>query len=212
MLVVGSLIVLAHFYLLPCFYSFYLFSCRIQGLKTLQDTGLCHRNLSLDAIAMDGDNVDICQLGWALRFDKNAPVDEERPLPPPGGLDPHCIAPEYFGSVRGVWNGFSADLWACGLMLFSMVVGTGALFTAPIAEDKSFHRMCVKGDIRGQAKMYGKVAGKDFSGLSDELLDLLRNMLRADPKQRLSLDKVMEHPWLQKEEVMTLTEYNERNR
>ena len=97
-------------------------------------------------------------------------------------------------------------------MLFSMVVGTGALFTAPIAEDKSFHRMCVKGDIRGQAKMYGKVAGKDFSGLSDELLDLLRNMLRADPKQRLSLDKVMEHPWLQKEEVMTLTEYNERNR
>ncbi|KAL3894499.1 MAG: hypothetical protein SGARI_007726, partial [Bacillariaceae sp.] len=182
----------------------------MQGLKTLQDTGLCHRNLSLDAIAVDGDHVDICQLGWALRFDKNAPADEERPLPPPGGLDPHCIAPEYFGSVRGVWNGFSADLWASGLMLFSMVVGTGALFTAPIAEDKSFHRMCVKGDIRGQANKYGKLVGKDFSGLSEDLVDLLRNMLRADPKQRLSLDQVMEHPWVTKEEIVTLTECNEQ--
>jgi serine/threonine protein kinase len=185
------------------------FSPSLQGLKTLQDTGLCHRNLSLDAVEMDGDHLDICQLGWVLRFDRNTSVDEDRPLPPPGGLDPNFIAPEYFGTIRGEWNGFSADLWSSGLMLFSMVVGSGALFTAPIMEDKSFHRMCIRSDIQGQVTKYGKLVGKDFSGLSQEVLDLLGNMLKADPKQRLSLEQVIEHPWLTKDELTTPTQWKE---
>jgi serine/threonine protein kinase len=181
-------------------------------LKTLQETELCHRTLSLDVIAMEGDHIDICQLGWALRYNGKDALDEDWPLPPPVGLNPQYIAPEYFDSTRGVWNGFSADLWAAGLILYSMVVGSDALFTAPITEDKSFFRLCIKGDIRGQVKRYGKVTGKDFSGLSDELVDLLKPMLRADPEQRLSLEQVMAHPWLTMDEVMTPSEWMEQNR
>jgi len=189
----------------------YIFRQIVKGLKTLQDVGLCHRNLSLDALQMDRDHVDICELGWALRFNKNAPADEDRPLPPPGGLDLRYCAPEYFGSTTGVWNGFSADLWAAGLMLYNMIFGEEALFVAPIAEDKLFARLCIKGDVRGMAKRCGKFLGKDFSGLSDELADLLKNMLRADPKQRLSLEQVMEHPWLTMDEVETPTEWTRKN-
>jgi serine/threonine protein kinase len=159
---------------------------------------------------MDGDHIDICELGWALRLPKNTPIEEDGPLPPPGGLDPQYIAPEYYGSSGGAWNGFSADLWATGLMLFSMVVDTGALFSAPISEDKSFARLCIKGDIRGQAEKYGKMVGKSFVGLSDELIDLLRSMLRADSKQRLSLEQVTKHPWLTTENAMTPTEWTQR--
>jgi serine/threonine protein kinase len=186
-----------------------------QGLKTLQDTGLCHRNLSLDAVAMDGDHIDICQLGWALRYNPHAAAndDDDCPLPPPGGLDPHYIAPEYFGLKQGTWDGFSADLWAAGLMLFSMVVGSDALFTAPIAEDKSFARMCIKGDIRGQAKRYGKLVGKDTLKLmSNELVDLLKNMLRAESERRFSLPQVMEHPWLTNNEVITAAVWTQRTK
>jgi serine/threonine protein kinase len=182
-------------------------------LQTLQETELCHRNLTLDVIARDGDHVDICQLGWALRYSKKDTVlHKDRPLPLPSGLNPQYIAPEYFSSTRGGWNGFSADLWATGLLLYSMVVGSDALFTAPIAEDTSFFRLCIKGDIRGQAKRYGKIVGKDFSGLSDELVDLLKHMLRADPESRLSLEQVMVHPWLIMDEVMTPTHWIAQNR
>lgn len=164
---------------------------------------------------MDGDHLDICQLGRALHCSPNEVAVGKSSCPPPpspGGLDPQYLAPEYFEWTTrgGVWNGFNADLWAAGLMVFSMVVGTGALFTAPIAEDKSFTRMCIKGDIRGQVKRYGTLAGRDFSGLSDALMDLLKDMLRADPGQRLSLEQVMKHPWLTEEQVVTVTEWMEQ--
>jgi serine/threonine protein kinase len=45
--------------------------------------------------------------------------------------------------------------------------------------------------------------------LSQEVLDLLGNMLKADPKQRLSLEQVMEHPWLTKDELTTPTQWKE---
>lgn len=162
--------------------------------------------------------MDICQLGWALRYTETMDgVDKEDwPIPPPsvGLLNPlnYNIPPEYFGPTRGVWNGFRTDLWAAGLMLYSMVIGSDALFTAPIVEDKTFCRLCIKGNIRSQAKRYGKLVKKDFSGLSDELMDLLKHMLRADPERRLSLDQVMVHPWLITDEVMTPTEWIEQNR
>mmetsp|Transcript_24937 Transcript_24937/g.26760 ORF Transcript_24937/g.26760 Transcript_24937/m.26760 type:complete len:81 (+) Transcript_24937:42-284(+) len=80
-------------------------------------------------------------------------------------------------------------------MLYSMVVGTNALFSAPIAGDKIFTKLCIRGDIRGEVKRYGKQLGKDYSNLLiNDLLDLLRTMLKADPKQRLSLEEVTEHP------------------
>lgn len=161
---------------------------------------------------MDGDHLDIGELGWVLRFNPNAPTDEDRTLPPPGGSDPQYIAPEYFQSTKGRWDGFRADLWAAGLMLYSMVVGSEGLFTAPIAEDKSFARLCIKGDVRGQLKRYGKLVGRDYSGMSDDLVDLLRNMMRADPNQRPSLEEVMEHPWLTKDEIVSPSAWMAANR
>jgi serine/threonine protein kinase len=175
-------------------------------LKTLQETGLCHRNLSLDSALLNGDQLDICDLGWAMRYNPKAPVDEDRPFPPPGGSNPQFIPPEYFrGTTTGSWDGFRGDLWSAGLILYSMVVGREGMFTAPIAEDKSFARLCIKGDVRGQLKRYGKLVGRDFSGFSDELIDLLRKMMRADPQSRLSLEEVLEHPWLTNDEVISPT-------
>jgi serine/threonine protein kinase len=158
---------------------------------------------------MDRDHVDICELGWALRCNKNAQGDDEgdRPLPPPGGSNPKYVAPEYFGSLKGSWNGFSADLWAAGLILYTMILGTDSLFAAPIAEDRTFAMLCIKGDVRCLARRYGKLMGKDFSGLSDDLVDLLRNMLAADPKQRLSLEQVTDHPWLTSTDIVPPTEW-----
>ena len=186
----------------------FLFRQIMQGLKTLHDTGLCHRNLSRDSILLDGDHLDICDLGWAVRFDADAPVDEDRPFPPPGGTEPQYIPPEYFRNAKGLWDGFQCDLWAAGLILWSLTVGREGLFAAPIAEDKSFARICIKGDIRGQLKRYGNVVGRDYSGISDDLVDLLQKMLHADPRKRLLLDEVLQHAWLKKEEVISPTEWN----
>ncbi len=192
-----------------------------QGLKTLKSTGICHRNLSLDSIALDGDRVDIVGLGWALRHDVMKPTanaidgsaDDEnnRSHPPlPGGSDPRFITPESFGfhtngsssridseKTTTVWNGFRDDLWAAGLILYSMVMGTDALFAAPIAGDKHFARLCIKGDVKGEIERYWKRLGKDASSLpSGDLVNLLQSMLSVDPTHRPTLETVMKDPWV----------------
>jgi serine/threonine protein kinase len=173
----------------------------LKGLKALQESGLCHRNLSLDALTLKGDHAIIDRLDWCMRFNKNAPVDEDKALPMPGGNNPQYVAPEYFGCLTGGWDGFAADLWASGLMLYSMVVSSEALFVAPLQEDKTFAELCVKGKIGDCVEKFAKSIGREIV-LSDELVNLLQNMLRADPKQRYTLDEVMDHPWVKSEEIM----------
>ena len=163
---------------------------------------------------MDGDHVDIIGLGWALQCNNSEAVSQEangddksRYFPPtPGCSDPRFIAPESFhyqssnkdnggttDDADKVWNGFSDDLWATGLILYSMVVGTGALFTLPIAGNKIFTRLCIRGDVKGEAERFGNI-------LSDDLVNLLQSMLNVDPKQRSVLEHVMEHPWVTNDE------------
>ena len=101
----------------------------------------------------------------------------------------------------------AADLWACGLMLYSMVVSSEALFVVPIPEDPSYLELCVKGAFAEKAKDYGAAIGKEIA-LTDDLVDLLKHMLTANPKERFSLEEVMEHDWVKQGEVMSLTEWS----
>ncbi len=163
--------------------------------------GLCHRNLSLDSIDLNGDIAIINGLGWCLRFNKIAPIGTDKSLLVPGGDNSQFVAPEYFGRLDGSWNGFAADIWATGLILYSMVVGTEALFAAPVEEDKRFVALCIKGAIRESAEKYAKSVQRE-AVLSDELVTLLEKMLQADPEKRYSLDEVLEHPWVANEHLV----------
>jgi len=162
-------------------------------LKTLHEVGLCHRNLSLDAVDLNGNHAAIGQLDWCIRF---TPSSDHQILPIPGGISPLFIAPEYFSGSSSSWDGFTADLWAAGLMLYTMVVGSEALFAAPIMEDKLFVALCIDGKIRQtvNANVEASIPGKV---LSDDLIELLERMLKANPKHRYSLDEVINHQWVQ---------------
>ena len=155
--------------------------------------GLCHRNLSLENVVLDEGTVKIARLGWALRIDKKKTNGDWQP-PPPGNTNPQFIPPEFFkGKVS--WDGFAYDLWAAGLMLYSMVVSSQALFAAPIPEDRLFTEICTKGNVGIQAEKFGKAIGREIK-LSDSLIDLLQKMLKVDPRERLQLQDVMGHNWV----------------
>ena len=160
---------------------------------------------------MSGNQIDISRLGWALRVDKNASAPSEKSSnnsksstsPTPalvGGSNPQYIAPEVFTN-DAVWDGHLADLWAAGLMLYSMVVSSQALFVAPIAEDRVFSELCIKGNVRGQAELFGKMTKNEPLVLSSDLVDLLQKMLRVNPRERLTLEEVKNHPWVKDHEA-----------
>eukprot|EP00980_Cylindrotheca_fusiformis_P007836 scaffold1669_cov129-Cylindrotheca_fusiformis.AAC.47 len=172
------------------------------GIQTLQRHELCHRDLSLKSVALDGDHVSISQSRFPLRCKTVVNPEDDQVPPTPGGRNAQYIAPEYFRGALGAWDGFAADLWACGLMLYSMVVGCDALFLAPVEDDRTFVRLCMKGQVKSLASKYGELMGERID-LSDELVDLLQKMLKVDPSERISLEQIQKHLWVTNSELMT---------
>jgi serine/threonine protein kinase len=93
-------------------------------------------------------------------------------------------------------DGFKADVFALGLLLFTMLHGPGQL---PEAIQKTIHSnewsfktLVENGGVYPLFDMHASVASDHV------LVDLLRRMLAVDPEKRLSMSEVMAHPWLQR--------------
>jgi serine/threonine protein kinase len=80
-------------------------------------------------------------------------------------------------------------------MLFVMLLGSEALFVAPLPEDRRFQDICVDGNLKELLQRMESKHSKSFS-VSNDALDLLQKMLRAEPKDRLSLSQIQQHAWV----------------
>uniref|UniRef100_A0A7S2GVE6 Protein kinase domain-containing protein n=1 Tax=Helicotheca tamesis TaxID=374047 RepID=A0A7S2GVE6_9STRA len=170
----------------------------LMGLDHFQRKGVCHRDLSLDNLLLHDDNVIIIDLGMCLRVPFSDPVNQG------------CVTDVSAGTMRrliqaqgqgGKWmymapeiaarddqfDGFAADIWAAGVILYVMLVGR-APFKWANEGDEHF-KLFANGHLR-EALVSWEIS------ISDEACDLLQNMFWRDPIRRLSLAQVMEHPWV----------------
>ena len=99
---------------------------------------------------------------------------------------PNYISPEVHLNTEP-FDGFAIDVWACGIILFIMLVGLPP-FEWANRDDPRF-RMITKGGLALMLNQWNRP-------VSNEAGDLLQRMLREDPKERLSLMEVMDHPWV----------------
>jgi serine/threonine protein kinase len=146
----------------------------------------------LENVYLQGTTCTLVNLAHAVRIPTSANgalhmVQHQ----PPCGDQPKYLAPELLTADNESFDGHAVDLWAAGIMLYIMLLGSDALFVAPVLEDRTFIDICVNGRLQEH------VGDK----LSAEAIDLLQNMLRLDPSQRLTLEKVQAHVGLMMETV-----------
>ena len=85
------------------------------------------------------------------------------------------------------FDGFAIDVWACGVILFIMLVGLPP-FEWANRDDPRF-RMITKGGLVLMLNQWNRP-------VSFEAGNLLQRMPKKDPKERLSLVEIMDHPWV----------------
>ncbi|RLN91016.1 hypothetical protein BBJ28_00007381 [Nothophytophthora sp. Chile5] len=125
----------------------------LAGLSYLQSRYICHRDMSLENVLLDGDTSKI-----------------------------------YRNQVP--FNGFSADIWSTGVMLFIMVTGAPP-FERPDDADPRF-QMIAQGLMSDMLDSWG------MDHVSPSVRDLLSNMLIVDdPSRRLTVEQIAMHPWIQ---------------
>jgi len=172
----------------------------LYGLDTLQQAGICHRNIDMENIltTMDG-RVVICGLKHAFKIpymnmdgmddDYSNHRERQRYLIRPF-RNPH-------GTLRFMahellmyhqFDGHAVDLWATSLLLFAMC----GCYPWNAAD------LVVETFRQSSSGNFARIASFNGCELSDELLDLLQNMFFLNPRDRLSLEQIRVHPWMQR--------------
>jgi len=183
----------------------YWFKQILSALHYLQSKGICHRDLSLENILVDGDNCLVIDFGMCLRVpytDRRDPslvtnVTEgvmRRLMNPQGTCGKHnYMSPEIFQNTDN-FDGFAIDLWAAGVILYIMLTNFPPYDQASPTDQR--FEIIMNGELVSQLEEW------DIR-LSPEAGDLLQNMLRVDPRERLTLAEIMEHPWVTNSDVGT---------
>jgi len=152
-----------------------IFTQLMDALSHVHSKGVAHRDMKLDNLMIDANgkvkiiDFGLCKTGGAEECDGRL------------GSTEYC-APEIY-KTKKTYNGYQADIWSCGVILFTLLFGCFPFNS----NDCRLMKMGIEVPI-------------DFppSKVSDHARNLIKKMLTLDPKKRSSMKKVFAHKWMQK--------------
>ena len=156
--------------------SFYLYQI-IQGIKEIHSKKICHRDIKPENLLFTENKIlKIIDFGLSKEY--------EDFLSTPCG-SPCYASPEMIKGKK--YNGLSVDLWACGIILFAMLCGY-------LPFDDNNNDGLFKKIIECKIDYPDPV--EDEIELSDNALDLINKILTPNPKKRISIEEILEHPFM----------------
>lgn len=174
---------------IPLFECQKLFAQICGSVHYLHQLRCCHRDLKLENILLDRKmDAKLCDFGFTREFFSNGNNEEDDQrqnnalLKTVCGTDV-CMAPEIV-SLQS-YSGVKIDIWALGVMLYTMVFGE-LPFDDPNAAQ-------LKKKILVDEPDYTK-----NTGVPQGVVSLMKKMLAKDPEKRpSSLDEILRSPFLQ---------------
>eukprot|EP00210_Caulerpa_lentillifera_P000867 g838.t1 len=166
----------------------WFFQQLIVGLDYCHRQGVADRDIKLENVLVENDEdeypmLKICDFGYSKHEELNS-------LPCSLVGTPYYIAPEVImREDKKPYNGKKADIWSCGVLLYAMVFNCYPFIKT---EDIVAH-----GSIQKIAKRVceGPLTFPTNNESTNDVRDLLTRILEKDPDHRITIDKIMEHPW-----------------
>ena len=100
------------------------------------------------------------------------------------------MPPEVFSNAAPV-NCVLRDLWALGIILFTLICGFPP-FNEPSIIDPCYRMYC--------NNQFGVLLARWRIEMSPLAWDLIQKILRPVPQERLTLEEIMQHPWIVEED------------
>ena len=153
-------------------------SCRyfqqlINGVEYLHLSNVTHRDLKPENLLLDNKKrILISDFGLSILSNNNNSL-----LSTPCGT-PSYAPPEMLRGEK--YNGIYSDLWSCGIILYTMLVGN-----LPCSESK-------------EELVYQNIITHNFfypENLSDDAIDLIEHILKINPDERYGFEEIKAHPW-----------------
>jgi hypothetical protein len=145
----------------------------ILSIEYIHKKKISHRDIKPENILLDKDyNVKLCDYGWASYLTKGQ------------FCNVFCGTPEYVSPeiVKKKPYNEKVDIWGIGVLIFELVFGY-----PPFSSNFNEERF---NNIKERKINWPKdINDKDVK-------DLIENILKINPNERMSLDKIESHPWL----------------
>ncbi|KAF0977926.1 hypothetical protein FDP41_003248 [Naegleria fowleri] len=161
----------------------------LNGLEYLHHNRVVHRDIKPSNILLTKSReVKLSDFGVSKLLED----DEEDSLDDSQGT-PAFLPPE--ACYKGKIQGKLADIWALGVTLYCMVFGTLPFKSDEAGASKLLYLYYV---IQHEEPHIPETASK-------ELKDIITRMLDKNPKTRITMDELQEHPWVTMDEPSSHT-------
>ncbi|RDL35051.1 uncharacterized protein BP5553_06982 [Venustampulla echinocandica] len=151
----------------------------ILGIEYLHAQGVVHRDIKPDNLLLTEDDIlKVVDFGVSEMFEKHSEM-----LTAKSAGSPAFLAPELCVTKHGDVSGKAADIWSMGVCLYCLRFGRIPFESTQVLE------------------LYESIKTDDFEiepGNDPEFCDLLRKLLEKDPKKRITMVELREHPWVTK--------------
>lgn len=162
-------------------YLAYSFKTAMLALRTLHQNGYIHRDLKIDNMVYvshsEPSAIKLIDFGLMLHLPGNNNVLRCPPLVGTEGM----LAPE---SILHFEYSPKTDIWQAGCILYTMLAGHPPFHSNPQ------HRYQIT------RLTYSPMTGAAWNGISSEAKDLVSKMLNKNPQERLDIDDILAHPWI----------------
>jgi serine/threonine protein kinase len=146
------------------------------------------------------NNIKICDFGIGRILTSNKQLLHDK------CGTPMYMAPEILLSSKTQgYEGFPVDIWSSGISLYIMLSGT-LPFNFKNNESSSLDEES-NNNLELQYSIINKEP-KHIEKLSNEARDLLKGLLNKNPNKRLTIDQILEHPWLKSDEKINNKKYH----
>lgn len=150
----------------------------VRAVDYCHSRGVCHRDLKPENLLLDEEgNLKVSDFGLSALADSRR---QDGLLHTTCGT-PAYVAPEVI-SRRG-YDGFKADVWSCGVILFVLLAGY-----LPFRDS----------NLMELYKKIGKAEVKFPNWLAPGAKRLLKRILDPNPNTRISTEKIMKSSWFRK--------------
>lgn len=207
------------------------------AVEYLHELNITHRDIKLENILLDDTmNTQLIDFGFSYKYETEFERDSGKRIMSDyienqliGSLN--YMAPELIESMKRYnsdgpisensdyyWEKIEKykmwDIFALGVALFTMVIGIPP-FVSATKDDINFRNFILSKKRAGESRFWTRHPATktllDKGELSTEFMYLVEDMLNPKPEERIRINSVMNHPWIQKNLFSSIIELKRGN-